>query len=361
MNENILAGLERIELPPSVSKTEMISISPKPGVHKYCMEKLEDNFTSITEFNHDTVQSIARFFDLDFVQKDPVEFQQWFLNLKEIAEQNLGLAHCIVHNQSARNSINVAYHNTKLEIFNKPYSSNVGAYSFFKGVSKHQTDTITLTGNQLIGTKYWASQLNTSDYMVLSVKSVNSTVPNDVRKIFLDLGQIPHVISKSKSSPMGMNVAFPCDIALDTAIPPNWILDHSPLDEQVARFHFYGLIANYISCANSLIIQASAQGFNVEYNVKKIQLNIAISTMLWEKSFDEMFNATDPAQFTKLNMQYQFARKNLVDITSLFLEILNTGICDLESAQSQKFRDALSMSSHLVNLYKHINGAITRF
>ena len=26
-----LAGLERIELPPSVSKTEMISISPKPA------------------------------------------------------------------------------------------------------------------------------------------------------------------------------------------------------------------------------------------------------------------------------------------------------------------------------------------
>jgi len=30
--ENILAGLERIELPPSVSKTEMISISPKPVI-----------------------------------------------------------------------------------------------------------------------------------------------------------------------------------------------------------------------------------------------------------------------------------------------------------------------------------------
>ena len=27
-----MAGLERIELPPSVSKTEMISISPKPDV-----------------------------------------------------------------------------------------------------------------------------------------------------------------------------------------------------------------------------------------------------------------------------------------------------------------------------------------
>jgi hypothetical protein len=34
MNENNLAGLERIELPPSVSKTEMISISPKPGVEE---------------------------------------------------------------------------------------------------------------------------------------------------------------------------------------------------------------------------------------------------------------------------------------------------------------------------------------
>jgi len=32
MSNILLAGLERIELPPSVSKTEMISISPKAEI-----------------------------------------------------------------------------------------------------------------------------------------------------------------------------------------------------------------------------------------------------------------------------------------------------------------------------------------
>ena len=34
-----MAGLERIELPPSVSKTEMISISPKPATNKYLVSQ----------------------------------------------------------------------------------------------------------------------------------------------------------------------------------------------------------------------------------------------------------------------------------------------------------------------------------
>lgn len=325
------------------------------------MKKLEGNYSEVTEFNHETTIAIADFFDINFVQGDPEEQRQWFINLKLIAEQNLGLAHCIVHNQSARNTINIAQSKTGLDIFYKSYANNIGAYSFFKGFSKFQPDTVVLNGNQLTGTKFWASQLSTADFLVLSVKDQNATGFKSVKKVFLDLKQIPHSITKSKASPMGMNVAFPCDITLDTQIPPEWILESCPLYDKVHSFHFYGLIANYISCANSLVNQAQSLGVNIEYELKKIKLNLDISTMLWENSFLEIFDDVNTEQFTRLNTQYQFARKNLVDTTSLFLEVMNTGLCDLESPQSQKFRDALSMGSHLVNLYKHVNGSLIRF
>jgi hypothetical protein len=323
------------------------------------MVKLEGDFSSIKEFNYTAVEKLSDFFDISFVEKNPVEYKLWFTNLKEIAEQNLGLAHCILHNQSSRNAINIAYQRTGSEVFNRPYRSSIGAYSFYKGWSKYQPDTISINGTRLSGTKYWASQLSTADFIVLNVRDIQQA-DEIVVPVFVDLAQVEHKIKKSNATPMGMNVAYPCDFHIDSEIPIEWICTKDMLHKQISSFHFYGLTANYISCATSLLNQAEAQGYNIDYSIKKLKLDIEVSTMLWEKSFNEVFDDISPTQFKNLNTQYQFARKNLINVTTLFLEVMNTGMCDQESDGSQKFRDALSMSSHVVNLYKHLDNVIKR-
>lgn len=318
------------------------------------MKKFDKDFTTVDNFDLQIVSQLKDYFDISFVKKDPNEYKLWFENLRIVAEQNLGLAHCILHNQSARNSIDIAYSETGINEFSRPYDSSIGAYSFFKGFSKFKPDKLTLVDNHLKGTKYWASQLNTADFIVLHVRDMREE--RSVRKVFIDLKSTEHTVVKSSSNPIGMKMAFPCDFSIDTLIPNNWILNKNSLYDQLSSFHSYGRTGNFISCARSLITQAQAQGFNADYDIKKLTLTIDVAEMLWQKTFEDcIFDDVGLEQFKKLNTQYQFARKTLVDVVAFFLEIMNTGLCDSESIQSQKFRDALTLGSHVINLYKHLN------
>jgi hypothetical protein len=323
------------------------------------MRKIDKDFTSVSVFDLETVASLKDYFDISFINKDPAEYKLWFENLRIVAEQNLGLAHSILHNQSARNSINIAYSQNNLPEFNRPYESSIGAYSFFKGFSKYKPDSLILFDNHLRGTKYWASQLNTADYMVLFVRDAKEE--KIVRKVFVDLKSTTHTVTPSESNPIGMKLAFPCDLTIDSVIPDGWILTRDSLQEQLSSFHFYGLTGNYISCARSLLKQAEEQGFNVDYEIKKLSLAVNVSDLLWQETFMDVFDTISPEQFNKLNTQYQFARKTLIDVVGFFLEIMNTGLCDSESLQSRRFRDAVSLGSHVINLYKHLNNGIIRF
>lgn len=321
------------------------------------MRKIDVDFSNIKVFDVDTAEKLKDFFDISYVEKNPDDYRLWFNNLRVLASQNLGLAHCIVHNQSARNSIEVAYKETGFECFNKPYGSNIGAYSFPKGFAKNNFDTIALNNFRLTGKKMWASQLNTSNYMVLKVRDrVN---PKRIFTVFLDLPEISHKVTASENKPLGMNVAFPCDLEIDAQVPPHWILNpNNPEYRKLHNFHFYGLTGNYLSIANSLLEQAIQQGYNVDHEIRKLRLCLDVSEELWNKSLHEVFDDVTPEQFKRLQTQYQFSRKNLIDIIGLFLEVMNTGICDSESERSQVFRDSLSMATHLVNLYRHLDGTI---
>lgn len=321
------------------------------------MKFIDTDFSDVEVFDVNTADKLKDYFDLLYTTKDKSEYRLWFDNLRILANQNLGLAHCVIHNQTARNTIELAYARTQLEIFNRPYGSNVGAFSFSKGFSKFNPDTILLKDGKLTGTKLWASQLNTANYMVLRVRTDSTT--RQVHSVFLDLNQVENKVTVSNCKPLGMDVAHPCDLYIDTVLPQEWLLSHPNSNDeyrQLSNFHFYGLTGNYLSVANSLLSQAESQGYNVSYDINKLRLALNISEDLWRKSFDEIFTEQDIGQGEKLNTQYQFARKNLIDTISFFLEIMNTGLCDHESKQSQNFRDSLSMATHVVNLYRHLDG-----
>jgi hypothetical protein len=318
------------------------------------MRSITGSFESVTQFNRDTVTELAPFFDISFSENNSNDYRLWFNNLRALAGENLGLAHSVLHNQTARNSIDIAYKRTGNEIFNRPYAESIGAYSFNKAFSKYRPDTILLTGDTLTGIKYWASQLDTADYIVMFSRIAPKMT---VRKVFVDLKSVKHVIVPTGTTIMGMNVAYPCDFHINSKIPAEWVLPDEPvLNDRVANFHYYGLTGNYISLARNLLKQSREQDFGVEYTLKKLELNVDISDMLWVSKFPEIMSNDSPS----LMKQYQFARKNLVDITSFFLEIFNTGMCDTESKQSQIFRDSITMCSHVVNLYKHLNNGLMR-
>lgn len=323
------------------------------------MLPLQGDFGDVKVFDHAIMHQLADYFDLDYAANDLEQAALWLDNLSLLAEQNLGLAHCVVHNQSARSCVDLAYRKTGLTCFDRPIRSQIGAYSFFKGNNKHKhlLDSMRLDGNRLWGVKRWCSQLPIADYVVLKV----GLGPQSVLNVFVDLKQIPHEIKPSDLEPIGMGIARPFDLHIDSEIPAEWLL--SPYLDYVSpnKLHFYGMITNYISCGNRLLRQASELGFAVDYELKKLQLDLDIAHMLKRSSLPVLLDADIGKSFRVINPQYQFARKSLIRTISFFLEVMSTGLCDAQSPRSQCFRDALTMGSHVVSLYRHLDGAIYNF
>ena len=66
------------------------------------IKPISRDFSLVKEYDQSTASNLADYFDLDFVAQDPDQYRLYFQNLKTLASQNLGLAHCVIHNQSAR-------------------------------------------------------------------------------------------------------------------------------------------------------------------------------------------------------------------------------------------------------------------
>jgi len=132
------------------------------------MRILDQNFEGVKELDHAIAKDLAQYFDFDFVTKNINDYQLWFNNLKKIAFQNLGLAHSVLHNQTAHNCVEIAFNETALPEFDRSYSQNIAGHSFLTLSSKSKHDSIKFDGKQLSGTKYWISNAKAADFVVMA-------------------------------------------------------------------------------------------------------------------------------------------------------------------------------------------------
>lgn len=321
------------------------------------MLPLQGDYEAVKKFDLEVVNQLADYFNFDFPARDPHTACLWLDNLYLLARQNLGLAHCMLHNQTARNYTSLAHNLTGSQDFDLPFHTRIGAFSFSKVLSKNMPDTMFFHGPRLTGVKRWISQLDVADHVVMKIPKC----PGVILTVFVDLTKIAHEVRPSESQPIGMNIANPYDLYIDAEIPQEWILDSWEYYAISNNLHFYGMVGNHIACANHLLAQASEFGFAVDYQLKKLQLDLEIANMLRQNTASGVFDPDLKKSFQTVNTQYQFARKCLVNTVSFFLEIMSTGICDSTSQRSQVFRDSLNMATHQINLYKHINGHLTGY
>jgi hypothetical protein len=318
------------------------------------IKPLTGNFATVQEFDHATVAELQPFFDIDFPARDIDEYRQYFHNLKVIAGQNLGLAHCVIHNQSARNVTQLARAATGAPCYDLPYATKIGSYSFRKPVIDEQ---LTLDQRRIIGVKRWASQINTASYLVLTVIDVAGRR----RWIFVDLETAPHTITPCRDKIVGMEIARAGNVELNLELPDLWNINDHVSDETirtVINFHNYQLSTNYMaSCRGllNLVSQLSAkQGLNVDYSVKTLDLQVRILESLWEKNLDSTLEPMTAEFWQTRDCQYQFGKKTLIDVLNFCLQIFNSNMYDTENSQGQLFRDALVFSSHMTNLYRNL-------
>jgi hypothetical protein len=238
------------------------------------------------------------------------------------------------------------------DFFKTNYENIIGSYCGYKS-----TDTIKLSNNKVSGSKNWISLIDQADFGVFRV------IDDNQRKlhILFDLTAIEHSIDMSTFTPIGMEIARPGSITVkDLIIPPEYILGEQGTQETFlpSSFHDYCFTTNYLGCSVALfkdiVLYAEKNNCRAELALNKIELSLSSLKMLWQDNLDSLGEKISSDLFwNRRNTQYVQSKKVLIDLISLILELGVSYYFDAKSPFSQRFRDALMLSSHMQPLYKN--------
>ena len=98
----------------------------------------------------------------------------------------------------------------------------------------------------------------------------------------------------------------------------------------------------------------------VEYELKKIQLEISSLKIMWEDGFRTIhIREFDTDNFWhRRHTQYTKGKNVLISLINLVLRTGDSRWTALKNKDSQKFRDALVLSSHMSSFYKNLERKI---
>ena len=312
--------------------------------------------TEVTEFNKDTLKKLKPYFDLSISYSTPDQRELWFHNLLALAKHDLSIAHCVHHNHLVRLHIEAKFQNQPPEFYDPVYGNQIGCYSNFKSA-----DSMTLNGNTLTGTKHWISLVDCSDFGIFRVP-----VDDTEAYVLIDFAQAKPVVDMSYTTPIGMQIARPGSITLDNYnLPKNSILGYRKFYESSPEFFHATQLGDYCFITNFLgIVIALYQDLghyindtqiNIDYDYKKIGLDVSSLLMTWQDNLASLHITTPSDEFWhRRNTQYAQGKNVLLDLISLILHTCDSRWVDACSPNNQRFRDALSFSSHGKPLYKNL-------
>ena len=296
-----------------------------------------------TGFDKDTLEELKPYFDLDFSSATTGDCQQWFENLYQVAKIDVGIAHCINQHQSSRNSLNIS---------NRPhcqYQEQLGSFSVY-----HDIDTIKIDNHVISGIKHWITSAHQADYVVCKVGR-----HNDLNRclLFIDLKDVRHKLENNGYEPIGLKVAKPMSLILETQdFPKEWILQQGPFCEQdpqnsLLSFLKYGFLTNFLGCAvglyHTLLQIAIQKNYHLDYQLKSIESHLILLKKSWGDNFDlARLDTLDQKYWIWHDTQYNQTKQCLTNLLKLIIEIGSSRFYDSNNQFSQRFRDALVWSSH---------------
>jgi len=312
--------------------------------------------TDVKDFNRDTLVRLKPYFDLNIAHATTSEREQWFHNLLTLAKYDLSIAHCVQHNHYPRLHIETKFGDQLPEFYDPTYENQIGCFSNFKAV-----DTMRLDGNTVSGTKQWISLVDRADFGVFRVP-VNDTEAY----VMIDFSAAQPAIDLSYITPIGMQVARPGSITLDHyVLPDNAILgyrkyhENSPEFFHITNMSDYCFVTNYLGIVVSLYQELGQYleraKIDVNYNYKKLGLSVSSLLMMWQDNLASVHTVAPTDNFWhRRNTQYTQSKNVLLEIISMILHLGDSRWVDAVSPSNQRFRDALSFSSHMKPLYRNL-------
>jgi hypothetical protein len=320
----------------------------------------QSDLTNIATFDKNILKILKPYFDID-LKSEQVDL--FFKNLLTLATHNLGIAHCVQHNHMSRLLMLIAFENKTAPSFFQPeYEKQIGCYSSLK-----KNDSLKLVNNVVSGTKHWITNLHQADYGIFFVP-----IENDIEALVLfdfTNNSNTHTIDSTQTIQIGMEVARAGSLIVkDYIIPNGYLLGKrkyfSPGPYTVgSAWNDYCFITNYLGCIIGLYNEFKEytikNNINIDYELKKIGLQISSIKMLWEDNLISIKQSLDINNMTdkfwqRRNTQYTQSKSTLLILINLILQSVDSRWLDASGTQNQKFRDALVFSTHMKPLYKNL-------
>jgi hypothetical protein len=150
------------------------------------------------------------------------------------------------------------------------------------------------------------------------------------------------------------------------------VFDHTPaikLYEKVNYSEFYPIdqyqvtsfVTNHFGLAEALfkdIDEFTKQAnINCEFNKRKIHVDLSVLAITWHNLLQSLVTGavSNDQYWHQANTVYAFAKKTLVNVCQLVLEVSGSGLYNPGTSGHQRYKDALIYSSHKMSLYRAVN------
>jgi hypothetical protein len=303
------------------------------------------------KFDRENLTKLSKYFDSDFLDSSLDEKILFFTNLQRLSQRSLGLAHNIQHHATSIVSIQLSSSDKIKQYINQqPYGQLIGCSSQIKS-----SDSISLINNTLNGEKKWLSNLDIADYAVIQIEQ-------DQRPyvVYVDLHTVPHEVNFSFFTPIGMEMSRPGNITFNNQpIDPDCVLGIKGTQEffQQSNFGSQCFLTNHLGITKQLFLDikqyAEKNNCGAKFEIAKLEIDVCTLEMMWSDNLYTIHETILTNEFwNKRNTQYAFSKKTLINVIKLILELGVSYYTDAHSEFSQRFRDALTYSSHMHPLYR---------
>jgi hypothetical protein len=319
------------------------------------IEKL--NQIQISSFDRETLKILKPYFDLNIATCKSEQRRLWFENLFALAQHNLSVAHCVQHNHYPRLHIETKFKDSSYPDFYDPvYENQIGCFSNFKSA-----DTMRLEDTTVSGTKHWISLVDRASFGIFRVP-----VKDTEAYVLIDFQTVKPKIDMSYTTPIGMQIARPGSITIDEyCLSPEHILgyrkyhENSPEFFHITNLSDYCFVTNYVGLVVALYkdLENYVQNnkINIDYNLRRMGLRVSAMVMAWQDNLSSLETNVPTDEFWhRRNTQYTTGKDTLLDLISLILQIGDSRWLDATSPHNQRFRDALTFSSHMKPLQRNL-------
>lgn len=283
--------------------------------------------------------------DINFVTANYDAKVAWYQLLKEISSIDLSLGHCLQHNQTARNSVQLS--NCKIAneyLDSQAFFDLIGTSS----VLKHH-DSCQLIDSKLVGEKHYISNLGFCDYHVLWTLDKNT---NQTQVIFL-LNSAVGVTQDLSFSPLGMESTSTGKLLFDNVHEYQILYPlSSPLNATRSYYHNFSFCTVSLGLCAGLILEikkiAQEKNINHGMTIQSYQQQLDLYNDLWDQMLPTLMLPACQEHSHKIHKIYSQCKLLIAELIKIFLLIGDSRHTQW-GTDSQLFRNALTYATHRQN------------